>query len=165
MLALIALGFAGTANAQKIAVIDTKAVLTALPEAQAANTRLEAAQKSWADSLQMMKSQYEAKVDAYSKVGDLSNADQKKKRDEDLQNMAQAYSQFQNQKFGQQGEYAMMQAQLIQPIMDKVKKALDAYGHKEKYMAIIDKNAAIYSDASIDVTTKFQEFLKTYSAK
>jgi Skp family chaperone for outer membrane proteins len=44
----------GAANAQKVAVIDTRTVLGAMPEAQAANSRLEATRKIWQDSLQTM---------------------------------------------------------------------------------------------------------------
>lgn len=165
MLAVVALT-AGAANAQKVAVIDTRTVLAAMPEAQTANTQLEGARKMWNDSLQTMETVLQTKADTYQKMGDNVTADFKKKAADEIQQLQQTAVAFQQAKFGQQGELAQMQNQLVEPIMTKLKNAIDAYGKKEKYTLIVDKSAAIYADNAIDITTKFQDYLKsTASAK
>ena len=164
LLAVVALT-AGAANAQKVAVIDTRTVLAAMPEAQAANSRLEAARKMWTDSLQTMETVLQTKADTYQKMGDNVTADFKKKAQDELQTLQQSAMAYNQAKFGQQGELAQMQSQLVEPIMTKLKSAIDAYGKKEKYTLIIDKSAAIYVDNASDITTKFQDYLKSTASK
>jgi outer membrane protein len=153
--------FTGTANAQKIAAVDIKAVLTAMPEAQAADARIQATSKMWQDSLQTMRTQYQAKQDTYAKLGETASADYKKKEADDLQSLADQFTKFQEAKFGKEGELAQMQTQLLQPIYDKLRNALQAYAKKEKIAIIVDKSAAVYTDESADLTAKFQEYLKS----
>ncbi|HWF44828.1 MAG TPA: OmpH family outer membrane protein [Candidatus Kapabacteria bacterium] len=153
--------FTGTASAQKIAAVDIKAVLTAMPEAQAADARIQATSKMWQDSLQTMRTQYQAKQDTYAKLGETASADYKKKEAEDLQSLADQFTKFQEAKFGKEGELAQMQTQLLQPIYDKLRNALQSYAKKEKVAIIVDKSAAVFVDDAADLTAKFQEYLKS----
>jgi outer membrane protein len=163
-LAVVALT-AGAANAQKVAVIDSKVILAAMPEAQAANTRLEAARKIWQDSLQTMETVFQTKADTYQKMGDNVTPDFKKKSQEELQTLQQTAIAYNQAKFGQQGELAQLQAQLVEPIMTKLKNAIDTYGKKEKLTVILDKTATIYVDGASDITSKFQDYLKSTASK
>ena len=166
LVAILALGaFTGTASAQKVAAVDIKAVLAALPEAMAADQQIQATSKIWTDSLQTMRTQYQAKQDTYAKLGETASADYKKKEAEDLQDLADRFSKFQESKFGKEGELAQMQTKLLQPIYDKLRASLQTYAKKEKVSVIIDKGAAVYVDESADLTAKFQEYLKAQAAK
>ena len=166
LVAILAFGaFIGTASAQKVAAVDIKAVLAAMPQAMAADQQIQAASKVWQDSLQMMRTAYQSKQDAYSKVGETGSADFKKKAADDLQALADQFTKFQEAKFGKEGELAQLQAKLLQPIYDKLRSALQAYAKKEKVAVILDKSAAVYVDDSVDLTTKFQEYLKAQASK
>jgi outer membrane protein len=166
LVAFLALGaFTGTASAQKVAAVDIKTVLAAMPEAQAADQQIQAASKMWTDSLQNMRTQYQAKQDTYAKLGETASADYKKKEADDLQGLADQFTKFQEAKFGKEGELAQMQTKLLQPIYDKLRASLQAYAKKEKVSVIIDKGAAVYVDESADLTAKFQEYLKAQAAK
>lgn len=155
----------GAASAQKIAVIDTRTVLGAMPEAQAANTRLEATRKIWQDSLQTMETVFQTKADTYQKMGENVTPEYKKKSQEELQALQQTALAYQQAKFGQQGELAQLQQSLVEPIMTKLRNAIEAFGKKEKYTMILDRTAAIYVDGASDITTKFQDYLKSTASK
>jgi outer membrane protein len=166
VVALVTLGmFVGTAHAQKIGVVDVNTVVAAMPEYQAAMKTLEDTKKIYSDSMKLMQSAYSAKLDAYSKVGETASADFKKKSQEDLAGLEQAFTKYRDSKFGQEGELAQQQVQLLKPIQEKLTKTLSAYAKKEKLAVIIPKASTIYVEDAIDLTTKFQEYLKAQASK
>ena len=157
--------FGGSASAQKVAVVDAVSVVSGMPEYQAANQKLEAQRAIWMDTIKTMQTQYQAKMDAYSKVGETASADYKKKAQEDLASLEQAFTKFRDSKFGQDGEIAQMQAQLMKPITEKVQAALQSYAKKEKIGLILPKTATIYVEDALDLTAKFTEYLKAQASK
>jgi outer membrane protein len=157
--------FGGTVSAQKVAVVDAVSVVSSMPEYVAANQKLEAQRAIWMDTIKTMQTQYQAKMDAYSKVGETASADYKKKAQEDLAGLEQAFTKFRDLKFGQEGELAQMQAQLLKPITEKVQTALQSYAKKEKIAIIIPKTATVYVDEAMDLTAKFTEYLKAQATK
>ncbi len=164
--AIMAFGlFAGSAHAQKIGVVDINAVVTAMPEYTAANNQIEVQRKAYMDTLQTMQTEYQTKVETYQKLGETVSADFKKKETADLDSLQAAFNKFRDDKFGQQGELAQMQANLMKPITDKLQNTLASYAKKEKLTIILPKTATVYDDATIDYTTKFQDYLKAQAAK
>jgi Skp family chaperone for outer membrane proteins len=162
-LSLMGLGlFAGTAaQAQKIAVVDLPTVLNSMPEVQAANQRLEAQRQLWIDTLKTMQTQYQAKLDTYSKVGETGTPEFKKKAQDDLAQLQESFQKFQTAKFGQEGELAVMQQQMLKPIYEKLQVTLGTFAKKEKYEAILQKSSTLFTTEALDATAKFQEYLKS----
>jgi len=164
--AIMAFGlFAGSAQAQKIGVVDINAVVTAMPEYVAANNQIETQRKAYMDTLQTIQTEYQTKVDTYQKLGETASADFKKKEAADLDSLKAVFSKFQEDKFGQQGELAQMQANLMKPITDKLQNTLASYAKKEKLTVIFPKTATVYDDPTIDYTLKFQDYLKAQAQK
>jgi outer membrane protein len=159
----VAFGFAAPkAQAQgKMAVLSGQDVLASLPEAQAANQRLTDIQKLWADTLQMMQTKAQTTLESYQKVFSDMNEEAKKKAQAELTTMQDQIKRYQDAKVGPQGELSQMQATILQPIFDKVKKAIEAYAKKEKFSIILEKGNALYVDNAIDITEKFKEYMKT----
>lgn len=158
-------GAGTTARAQKLGVVDVQAVLTGMPEVQAANTKLEAQRQIWLDTLKTMQTQYQAKLDTYSKVGETGTPEFKKKAQEDLAGLQESFTKFQNAKFGQEGELAQMQTQMLKPIYEKVQTKLSAFAKKDKLDVIFQKSSTVFTADAVDVTTKFQDYLKAQAAK
>lgn len=163
--AIMAFGLSvGSAHAQKIGVVDVNAVVTAMPEYIAANQKIEDQRKIYMDTLQTMQTQYQTKVDTYQKLGETASPDFKKKEAADLDSLQTAFNKFRDDKFGQQGELAKMQADLMKPITDKLQNALASYAKKEKLTIILPKTATVYDDPTIDYTAKFQDYLKAQAS-
>ncbi|MFI5201053.1 MAG: OmpH family outer membrane protein [Candidatus Kapaibacterium sp.] len=164
--AIMAFGlFASSAHAQKIGVVDINAVVTGMPEYTAANTQIEAQRKAFMDTLQTMQTEYQTKVDTYQKLGETASADFKKKEAADLDSLSAAFNKFRDDKLGQQGQLAQMQANLMKPITDKLQNTLASYAKKEKLAIILPKTATVYNDPTIDYTAKFQDYLKAQAVK
>ncbi|GEM_PF-2024649 len=155
----------GSAQAQKIGIVDVGSVITAMPEYQAALQKAQAQQKIYTDSLQAMKIAFQAAQDTYAKLGENATADFKKKEQDDLSAKQAAYEQYYEATLGQNGSLAQLQNQLLQPIQEKVKAALASYAKKERISVIIPASAAVYFDPTLDYTAKFQDFLKAQASK
>ncbi len=162
LVAVMALGVsAGAAHAQKIGVVDINAVITALPEYQTANAQVQALSKKYQDSIQIMRTQYQATLETYQKLGETASPAFKQQETQTLDSMQNVFSKFQEDKFGQNGELAQMQTNLMKPITDKLTNALDSYAKKEKLAVILPKaGATLFADPAVDYTTKFQDYLK-----
>lgn len=152
--------FTQSAQAQKMAVIDVNAVGAGMPEYQAATAKIQSLQKQYQDSLQAMKTKYQATMDTYSKLGATVSDDMKKKEADDLASQEDAYTKFNAAKFGQDGEVAQTSANLMKPIQEKLKNALEAFAKKEHFAVILPQTATVFADPTLDQTTKFEDFLK-----
>ncbi|MDP4199974.1 MAG: OmpH family outer membrane protein [Bacteroidota bacterium] len=152
-------------RAQKMGVVDVQAVLNSMPEVVAANQKLEAQRQVWLDTLKTMQTQYQAKLDTYSKVGETGTPEFKKKAQDDLTTLQESFTKFQTAKFGQEGELAQIQQQLLKPIYEKLQTTLAAYAKKDKLEIIFQKSSTVYTADAVDITTKFQDYLKAQAAK
>jgi len=160
--ALVMLLSAGAdAQAQKVGVIDSRQVLEAYPEYIAAMNRIQGIEKVWVDSLQMMSTQFKTKLETYQSVLDQLSPEKKKSAETELAALQESAQKFQQAKFGQQGELAQQQQQIVGPLFEKVRNLVGQYAKREKYTMIIDKSAAIYVDGGSDVTDKVAAFVKT----
>jgi Skp family chaperone for outer membrane proteins len=157
--------FGGSANAQKVAVVDAVSVVSSMPEYVSANQKLEAQRTIWMDTIKTMQTQYQTKMETYSKVGETASAEFKKKAQEDLAGLEQSFTKFRDSKFGQEGELAQMQAQMMKPITEKVQAALQSYAKKEKISIILPKTATVFVDDAVDLTAKFTQYLKSQASK
>ncbi len=112
-----------------------------------------------------MRTQYQAAAQTAQKLGETATPEFKAKEAAMLDSMQTVYGKFQEDKFGQQGEIAQEQSNLMKPITDKLQNALASYAKKERLEIILPKTATVYDDVTIDYTTKFQDYLKAQAAK
>jgi len=160
VLALLAGITVSNGFAQKIAVLDSREVLSSMPESQTASAQVQALQKKWQDSLQLMQTQLQAKADAYKKILDQMTQEKKDAVNQELAQGQDALIRYRDEKFGQDGELTKQQGIILQPIFDKVNAALSALVKKEKYTIVFDKKAVLNSDGAIDITQKLIDALK-----
>jgi outer membrane protein len=149
-------------SAQKIGVVDGQKVLDGYADYQAANTKLTGIIKSWQDTLGMMNKNLKDKFDSYQKIKETMSKDALAKADEDLGKMQSDIQSYNVQKSDQQnGEIVKVKKDLLGPIVDKVKDAINTVAKKKKLDIVLDKgNVAFVSDAAVDITTDVSSALK-----
>jgi outer membrane protein len=155
--------FTHSAQAQKenkIAVVDFNIVVAAMPEYIAATTKIQNLTNAYQDSLKNMVTKYQATKDTYAKLETSASPETKKKAADDLQAIQDAANAFQQAKFGNTGEIAQTQQNLMKPITDKLNNTIESYAKKEHLSLIIPKGQFMYADPATDATTKFQDYLK-----
>ena len=147
-----------TMMAQKFGKVNTQTIMQALPDVAKANGELEALQKQKDNELKAMQEEFQRKADEYQKGASTMNATAKQQKETELQGLQQKIQQAYQD--GQQ-ELQKKNNELMQPIVAKVRAAIDAVGKAGNYTYIFEEGAAIYTGSNVlDVTKEVQSKIK-----
>ena len=147
-----------TMMAQKFGKVNTQTIMQALPDVAKANGELEALQKQKDNELKAMQDELNRKLDEYQKGQSTMNATAKQQKEPELQGLNQKIQQAYQD--GQQ-ELQKKSNELMQPIVAKVRAAIDAVGKAGNYTYIFEEGAAIYTGSNVvDVTKEVQSKIK-----
>jgi Skp family chaperone for outer membrane proteins len=148
----------------KIGVVDIQTIVTSLPEATEANKVISDLKQKYRDSLLAIQKDYTSKRESYEKQKSMMPADKQKESEEQLKALENQYMQFQEEKFGNQGELIQLTEKYLAPIRKKVKDAIQVIAVEEGMSFVFDKetnNAVLlYSDDSYDITYKVLDKIK-----
>lgn len=140
--------------AQKFGKVNTNTIMQALPEISKINGELEATAKQYENELKTMQDELQRQAEAYDKGKSTMNATAQKSKEQELQQLYQKYQQTQmdNQKALQKAQQDKMQ-----PIINKVRSAIENVGKAGGYTYIFEEGVAIYTGTNVeDVTSKVQ---------
>lgn len=145
-----------------IGVVDIETIVKSMPEAENADKMIKDIGLKYRDSLQSIEKEYVAKMDDYDKQKGMMTPDQQKKEQEALKGIQVRYQQFQEEKFGVQGEIAQMREKLLEPIRSKVRAAIETVAKEEKLNFVFDKgsSALLYSEEKSDITFRVIDKMK-----
>ena len=147
-----------TMMAQKFGKVNTQTIMQALPDVAKANGEFEALQKQKDNELKAMQDELNRKLDEYQKGQSTMNATAKQQKETELQGLNQKIQQAYQD--GQQ-ELQKKSNELMQPIVAKVRAAIDAVGKAGNYTYIFEEGAAIYTGSNVvDVTKEVQSKIK-----
>ena len=147
-----------TMMAQKFGKVNSQTIMQALPDVAKANGELEALQKQKDNELKAMQDELNRKLDEYQKGQSTMNATAKQQKETELQGLNQKIQQAYQD--GQQ-ELQKKSNELMQPIVAKVRAAIDAVGKAGNYTYIFEEGAAIYTGSNVvDVTKEVQSKIK-----
>lgn len=152
---------AATANAQalagpKIAVVRSADVVKDSAQFKSAETKMKAEFEKRKNDLEAQAKAFGTDVEAYKRDADTLSADQRAKKEKDL-NARQVDIQFAQRKF--QEDLQNRDRELTQDMMGKIKNVIVAVS-KEKGITLVVQDP-VYSDDSIDITA---EVLKRLNA-
>ena len=147
-----------TMMAQKFGKVNTQSIMQSMPEVSKANGELEALQKQKENDLQAMQQEFQRKADEYQKAASTMNATTKQQKETELQGLQQKIQQAYQD--GQQ-EMQKKSNELMQPIVEKVRTAINAVGKAGGYTYIFEEGAAVYTGDNVtDVTNAVKAKLK-----
>lgn len=152
----------------KIGVVDSEIILSQLPEYKKAQDQLNEIVKKWQNELDSLSLQYQEKLDNYRKQEAMMTEEVKLKEQQDLMKLEQDIYNYRQRKFGQQGEFAMKQEELLTPIKQNIIKAIEKVAKEEKVTLVLDKAGdvvVLYSDPSYDLTFKVLDHLRRGKVK
>ena len=142
-LAVISFGVANAQKAQKIGHINSQDLLTAMPESDSAQKKLEKLAKEHENVLEEMTVEYNKKLEAYNKefnnMSDLAKA-AKEAELQDLQNRIQTFQQ------SAQEDLQRKRMEFFKPIQDKALKAVNDVAAENGFTYILDSGigAVVY---------------------
>lgn len=140
--------------AQKFGKVNTQNIMQALPEISKINGELEATSKQYENELKTMQEELQRQSEAFEKGKSTMNATAKQAKEQELQQLYQKMQQT-----FQDNQQALQKAQQekMQPVIAKVRKAIDAVGKTGGYTYIFEEGVAIYTGDNVeDVTSKVQ---------
>ena len=153
LLIALAVFFPMLASAQtvKIGLVDVNTILAGHPDTQAAQTKIQDAQKKYDAEYQNLGQEFQRMFEEYQKgTNDLPAIKQRKEQElQDYQNKIQQFEQSAAQ------DLQKMQADLMQPIIAKVQQAIESVGKEGGYTLIqnLDPQIVFYHAApAVDIT-------------
>ena len=146
--------------AQKFAFVDTDYILQNIPEYAEAQKQLDDMSKSWQRQVEMKQNEVAKLYQSYEAEQLLLTAEMKKKREEDIARKEKLLQQYQQDKFGINGELFLKRQELIQPLQDLIYNAIRDISETSNYMIVFDRagqSNIIYSNSKYN---KSDEVLK-----
>ena len=147
---VVLMSFSTGAFAQKLAYINSQKILASFKEAQDAQERLDQINKEWEAEAREMQAQFQELGEQLESQSLLLSAERQKEKQQELQNLYMKIQQFQNEKWGQSGEFLRKQEEVMQPVLDKINTAIRKIGEEERYDYIFDTVAGniLYASTS-----------------
>ena len=142
-----------TTQAQKYAIIDTKYILSKLPEYVDADKKLQAISDQWQKEIDNMQAQLNDMYKNYDAEQYMLSDDLKKKREDELYNKEKEVRDLQKRRFGYQGDLFTEREKLVKPIQDKVYNAVQKLAVAHGYDFVLDKSEGItiiFADPKLD---------------
>ncbi|HNR67498.1 MAG TPA: OmpH family outer membrane protein [bacterium] len=159
-LAMILALSTGNAFAQKIAYINSQQILANFKEATDAKDRLEKINQEWEAQGRELQRQFQELGEQLESQSLLLSEDRKQEKQQELQNLYMKIQQYQQEKWGQNGEYFKKEAEVMQPVIDKINKAINKVGEEMKFDYIFDSVSANIVYASPSQQDLTEEILK-----
>jgi len=151
----------------RIGYIDTEYILENVPEYQEATTQLNAKADKWKNEIQSKLSTIEQKRKDLSNEKALLTDDLVKEREEDITFEEKEILDYQQKRFGPNGDLFIQKKQLMQPIQDQIFAAVQDLAASRKYDFIFDKSSdavMLYSARQYDLSDQIIRSI-TRSAK
>ena len=143
------------AAAQRIAVVDINAVLEGMDEYAAAQEELDRTAEAWRQEIAAEYDKIKGMYSRYQAEQVLLSDEARAEREEEIVAAETRVREMQKGRFGPEGELFERRAALVQPIQDKVYKAIEEFAEKRGYDLIFDKGSAaglLFSKDSFDQT-------------
>ena len=149
------------ALAQRFVYVDSEYILEHIPEYTSAQKQLDALSSQWQKDVDKRFSDIERLYKAYQADQVLLTPDMRKRREDEIIAKEKEAKEFQQIKFGYEGELFQQRTRLVKPIQDRVAKAIQAVAENQSLDMVFDKNSEImllYAsprlDKSNDVITR-----------
>lgn len=147
----------GLASAQKFAYVDSKYILSHMPEYMAAQREINDLSSEWQAQVEQKYTTIEQLEKAYQAEKVLLTEDMRKKREEDINARKQEAMEFQRAKFGVEGELFKKREELVAPIQEQIYSAIEELSSQSQYMVVFDKSNhsnMLYTNPKYDISDK-----------
>ncbi|WP_041497485.1 OmpH family outer membrane protein [Nonlabens marinus] len=154
MLTLLSFAFAKAQRGIRVGYVDMNYILESVPEYQKASDQLEQRMQSWKVEIEKMESAISQMENSLKNERVLLTKELIEEREEDIDIKRQELSDYQQKRFGAQGDFIKQKQQLIQPVQDQVFNEMQKIGQQKKYDIILERSEVtmLYSDDRHDLS-------------
>jgi Skp family chaperone for outer membrane proteins len=143
-----------TTRGIKVGVINMEYILESVPEYQKSSQELEAKMQKWNGEIQTMKTEIEQMQKSLQNEKVLLTKELIEEKEEDIKIKQEDLLNYQQKRFGAQGDFVLQKQQLIQPVQDQVFNEVQKISSQKKYDYVIDSSEAslLYSAERHDIS-------------
>ncbi len=161
---LIFITVTGTVSAQiQIGYVDSDAIMKELPDAQDAQTRLDALIQEWNEELKKIEKDWKTKYDDYENQKLIMSQQRRAEVEKELVQLENNISDYRQKKFGVDGDLFKKQEELMTPVQNKVFNAINDVAKEMDLDFVFDRSGDIlflYAKEEYDITPLVLEKLK-----
>lgn len=139
--------------AQKYAFIDTKYILSQMPDYTDAQKEIDDLAEKWQKDVEKKYNEIQSKYKSFQEEEILLPEETKKIRLDEIMELEVKAKELQKKRFGVEGDLFKKRKELIEPIQDKIYKAVKELSKDNNYSFILDKSKnsnIIYADPKYD---------------
>ena len=146
----------------KLAYVDSDTLVRLAPGYDEAASAFDQVTDAWRDSLEQKRTQLQSLFEDYKRQEAVLSPELKAERQEAMLQLEQETQRYFQTKFGPQGEAAVKQAELMQPIIERVNVAIDQVRQDGGYSLIFDLNdgALVAGDPALNITEQVVQRLR-----
>jgi len=122
----------------KFGHINVQQLMSQMPERDSARQELQEYNQMLQKEMQTMQNEYTQKLEQYSQNQQTYSELVRKSKEQELQDMQRRIQEFQSTA---QQDFQQKQAEVLQPIMQKIENAIKAVGQKHGFIYIFDTSA------------------------
>ncbi|MBP3943911.1 OmpH family outer membrane protein [Sphingobacteriaceae bacterium WQ 2009] len=152
VIAFITCGISAT-YAQRLAYVDSEYVIKHIPEYTAAQKQIDGLSTQWQAEVDAKYADIEKLYKAYQNDQSLLNEDMRRRREDEIVRKEKEAKEFQRQKFGFEGDLFKQRTNLIQPIQERVKKAIKDVAASQNIELVLDRASEatfLYANPNLD---------------
>jgi outer membrane protein len=136
---VLSIAVPGFAQKLKIGYVHSQKILSDLKEWQDAQKKLDEINRQWENEGMEMQQRLQQLREQFDAQSLLLSETKKKEKQQEIENLMLQLQKFQRDKWDpQQGEILKKQAELVQPILDKINGVIKKIGDDEKFDYIFD---------------------------
>ena len=132
----------GSLQAQRIAVVDINQVLEQLSDYTEAQRELDQLAATWRQDIAKEYDKIKAMYNRYQTEQVLLSDDARRQREDEIMAAETRVRELQKSKFGPEGALFEKRRDLVQPIQDRVYRAIEDYANERGFDFVLDKGAA-----------------------
>lgn len=153
--ALLLLGATAVAFGQKYAYVDTRYILSNVPEFEEAQQQIDELAIEWQKEIEEKFAEIDALYKRYQNEAPLLTQDMKNRRENEIVQKEKEAKELQKKRFGNDGDLFKKREELIRPIQDKIYNAIEKKAKQRSYVFVFDRsdNAnLLYADPKNDIS-------------
>jgi len=151
---VLSFAFAKAQRGIRVGYVDMAYILESVPEYQKASDQLEQRMQTWKVEIEKMESDINQMEASLKNERILLTKELVEEREEEIEIKRQQLNDYQQKRFGAQGDFIKQKQQLIQPVQDQVFNEMQKIGEQKKYDMILERSETtmLYSDDRHDLS-------------
>lgn len=125
----------------RLAYIDMEYILKSVPEYVEAKNQIDKKALQWKKEIDTKKNEIKLLKDALNTERVLLTKDLIEEREEEIEYLEKELLDYQQKRFGPNGDFVMQKAVLVKPVQDQVFEAIQGIAERQKYDFVLDKSS------------------------